>query len=221
MKDFAGLRDVPRWTDAAQRAYSSVRRRRPLSTVALVVYAVGLALVLGLGSAYWAVSGDYPFGKVRVGAWQATPRAGSREADPYARAVLARTAEIPLAIGEGLTLTAVADDAGRPLDSGCAYRIGRTTPQARYWTLTLYDAEGRPARSELQRSGFTSAEVLRDNDGGFSVMISREAMAGNWLRAPEGGRFGLSLRLYDTPVAATATLDPRTLPSVERLECRP
>jgi hypothetical protein len=199
--------------------YAAARRRGPLSPAALVVHAVSLALLLGLGSAYWAVSGDYPFGKLRAGAWQAAPRVGSREADPYARAVLARNAEIPLAIGEGLTLTATEDDAGRPLDAGCAYRIGRVAPQARYWTLTLYDAAGRPVSTE--RSGFTSAEVLRDAEGGFSIAISREPMPGNWLRAPEEGRLGLAFRLYDTPVATgAATLDARTLPAVERLDCR-
>jgi hypothetical protein len=166
------------------------------------------------------VSGGYPFGEVRAGAWRAAPRVGSRDADPYARAVVARNAEIPLAIGEGLTLTATGDDLGRPFDPACAYRVGSTTPQARYWTLTLYDGDGRPAVSELQRSGFTSAEVLRDVEGRFFVAISREPMPGNWLRMPEGGRPSLALRLYDTPVAAgTAALDPRTLPSIERLDC--
>lgn len=181
---------------------------------------MSVALLLGLGSAYWTVSGDYPFGTVRAGAWQTAPRVGSRDADPYARAVLARNAEIPLAIGEGLTLTTMEDDAGRPLDAGCTYRVGRVTPQARYWTVTLYEENGDPVSSKLQRSGFTSTEVLRDKEGGFSIVISPESMPGNWLRAPETGRFGLALRLYDTPIAAgAATLDPRTLPSVERVDC--
>jgi hypothetical protein len=40
------------------------------------------------------------------------------------------------------------------------------------------------------------------------------------LRTPKQGRLSLALRLYDTPVAAgTAALDPRTLPSIERLDC--
>ena len=221
-RPFAVLPGAPRWSSAARRLSAVVRRRRSLSSAALVVYAVSLALLLGLGSAYWAVSGDYLFGKLRAGAWQAAPRVGSREADPYARAVLARNAEIPLAIGEGLTLTATEDDAGRLLEAGCAYRIGRVAPQARYWTLTLYDADGRPVSTELQRSGFTSAEVLRDAEGGFSIMVTRDPMPGNWLRAPENGRLGLAFRLYDTPVAAgAATLDPRTLPAIERLDCRP
>jgi hypothetical protein len=210
----------PRVSSTARRVYDFAARRRPLPTAALVIYAVALALLLGLWSAYWAVSGDYPFGRLRAGPWQAAPRVGSREADPYAKAVVARSAEIPLAIGEGLTLTATADDVGRPLDSGCVYRVGSVTPQTRYWTLTLYDGDGRPVSSELQRSSFTSAEVLRNGEGRFAIMISREPMPGNWLRMPDRGRPGLALRLYDTPVAAgTAALDARTLPSIERLGC--
>ncbi len=209
-----------RLSAAAGRVSTYASRRRPLPTAALVIYAVSIALLLGLWSAYLAVSGDYPFGRVRAGAWQAAPRVGSRDADPYARAVVARNAEIPLAIGEGLTLTATGDSLGQPLDPRCAYRVGPTTPQARAWTLTLYDGDGRPVSSELQRSGFTSAEVLRDAEGRFFVAISREPMPGNWLRMPETGRPGLALRLYDTPVAAgTAALDARTLPAIERLDC--
>jgi hypothetical protein len=210
----------PRVPSAAERAYAYALRSRPLTSSALVVYAVSLALLLGLWSAYRAVSGTYPFGQMQAGSWRTTPRVGSREADPYARAVVARRAEIPLAIGEGLTLTATADSAGRTLDPGCAYRIGPTTPQARYWTVTLYDDDGRPVPSELQRSGFTSTEVLRDTDGGFAIVVSRDPVPGNWLRMPEGGRIGVAFRLYDTPVAAgTAALDGRTLPTIERLDC--
>ena len=216
------VRARPASSTAVRRLYAYATRPRPLSPAALVIYAASIALLFGLWSTYWAVSGNPPFGQVRAGPWQATPRIGSREADPYTRAVVARSAEIPLGTGEGLTLTATGDDAGRPLDARCAYRVGSVTPQARYWTLTLYDGEGRPVTSELQRSGFTSAEVIRDAEGRFSVAISREPMPGNWLRMPESGRPRLALRLYDTPVAAgTAALDARMLPSIERLECPP
>jgi len=211
---------TPAWHGAARRVGGYVLAPRRLSSAALVFYAVAVALLIGFGSAYWAVSGDYPFGKVRAGLWHGAPRVGSREADPYTRAVVARNAEIPLAVGEGLTLTATRDDAGRALDAACSYRIGSTTPQARYWTITLYDEDGRPVAAGLERSGFTSAEVLRDAEGRFTIHLSREPMPGNWLRMPEAGRPGLALRLYDTPVAAgTAALDTRSLPTIERLDC--
>lgn len=192
------------------------------SSSALVLYALAIAAALGLSSAHWMTKGDYPFGSVRVGAWTVWPRAGSRDADPYTRAVNARTGTIPLGVGEGLVLRATADDSGRPLDPRCVYRIGATTPQARFWTLTLYDEDGRPVETPLGRSGFGSAEILRDAGGGFAIVMSREAAAGNWLMMPQSGAVSLLLRLYDSPASVgSAALDARVLPRIERGECAP
>lgn len=193
---------------------------KPLSTAALVVYAFALAIGVGVSSAYVAVRGNFPFGGVTIGSWTAWPRVGSRDADPYARAIVTRRADVPLAVGEGLALTASLDKDGQRLDSACVYRIGSVTPQARLWTLTLYDESGALVTSELQRSSLTSAEVLRETNGRFVVTLAREARSGNWLQLPQAGPFTLALRLYDTPVAAgSATLDPAALPMIERVEC--
>ena len=191
-----------------------------LSSAALVVYAFAVALGLGVPSAYWAVKAEYPVGSQRIGPWTTWPGVGSNQPDPYARAIMARRAEIPLALGEGLALTATMDSGGQPLDPTCAYRIGATTPQARLWTLTVYDATGRLRISDLVRAGITSAEVLREADGRFSVTLAPSARPGNWLKTPDGGRFSVVLRLYDTSVAASAAnLDAKALPAIDRLDC--
>jgi len=136
--------------------------------------------------------------------------------------VNARTGAIPLGVGEGLLLRASVDDGGRALDARCAYRVGPATPQARFWTLTLYDVAGRPVDTPLGRSGFSSAELLRDQNGGFSITVSREAATGNWLMMPESGPVTLIFRLYDSPASVgSAALDFRTVPRVEPLECAP
>jgi hypothetical protein len=188
----------------------------------LIVYVFVIAAGLGLSSAHRMTAGEYPFGRVHVGAWTVWPRSGSREADPYTRAVNARTGTVPLGVGEGLVLRATADEAGRALDARCTYRIGATTPQARFWTLTLYDAGGRAAETPLGRGSFSSAELLREQDGAFAITVSREAASGNWLMMPERGEVSLMLRLYDSPASVgSAALDARVLPRVERLECAP
>ncbi len=193
--------------------------RRLIPTALLIIYALALSLAVGLGTAYWAVSGDYPLGGHRIGAWTVWPRVGSREVDPYARAVMARTGAIPLGVGEGLALVATIDDLGRPLDARCAYRIGSVVPPARYWTLALYDGLNPSAD---RRRGFTSAEILREADGGFFITIGPEARSGNWIPTAEAGPVRLVLRLYDTPVAASsAALDRNALPAIEQLECLP
>lgn len=188
-------------------------------TAFLIVYSLLLALGLGLGSAYWLLNGEPPFGGRRLGPWATWPKFGSAEADPYMRAIVARRGDVPLAVGEGLTLVARTDSGGRGLDGDCSYRIGSVTPPARLWTITLYDKAGALPISELGRSGFTSAEILRRNDDGFDIAVSRDLSAGNWLKVPAGGSFTLVLRLYDTPGAAGARLDADDLPTIERLTC--
>ena len=84
-----------------------------------------------------------PIDAITLGPWQAWPNAGTEDVDPYSRARLARTGEIPLGSGEGLTLLAQTDDAGRALTARCDYRIVGQTPPARLWTLTLENAQGR------------------------------------------------------------------------------
>ncbi|UHC15633.1 DUF1214 domain-containing protein [Methylobacterium currus] len=213
-------------------------RLRRVGTVGLVLYALALGVGLGLASANWATRGRYPFGGVALNAWTAWPKIGSRDADPYVRAIHARTGEIPLALGEGLLLTALTDDAGRRLDPSCRYRVAGATPPARAWTLSV-ERRGHAKEVAKQgadqavkhaapagampppRTGFTSTEVLRDRDGRFSVIVSPTVQPGNWLPMPEGeGSIRLVLRLYDTPVAAsTGVLEREGVPSITREDC--
>jgi hypothetical protein len=197
---------------------SPVTARR-VPTALLIVYALLLALGLGLSSAYLAMNGDPPFGSLRLGSWQAWPKLGSPEADPYMRAIIARRGDVPLATGEGLGFTARTDSEGKPLDSACTYTIGAVAPIARLWTLTLYDGDGRLPATELGRRSFTSAEVLRDSQDQFTVALSRNLQPGNWLQLPASGPFTLVLRLYDPPGAAGANLEEVDFPVIRRLGC--
>jgi len=190
--------------------------------IILIVYAVLLGLAAGLVSAFWMVEGDYPFGRRQAQAWTAWPELGSREIDPYARAILARNGDIPLAIGEGLAFHTETDDFGRRLDSACLYTIGGMTPPARYWTIALYDRQGRLDPSPTARSHTTSARILRDEAGRMQIAISRDPQPGNWLIAPASGPFQIVFRLYDTPVSGTLSwVTEGSLPTIERGECRP
>ncbi|WP_407658416.1 DUF1214 domain-containing protein [Methylobacterium planeticum] len=201
---------------------SAGRFLRKTSNVGLVLYALALGAGLGLASADWATRGGYPFGGVSIGPWTAWPRTGSVGADPYARAVNARRGEIPLAVGEGMLVTAATDDSGATLDATCTYRLAGVTPPARAWTLTIAGRGARdPARPPM-REGFTSTEILRERDGRFVIMVGPEVEPGNWLPSPRAsGPVRLALRLYDTPVAAsTGSLDRDSLPAITRLGCR-
>jgi hypothetical protein len=183
-----------------------------------------IACVAGLGLGLWAtvlsLRNGPAFEATTVGAWTVSEKAGTLEADPYTRAGLERSGEIPLAAGEGLQFIARTDDGGAPLDPRCAYLVGRTTPPARYWTLSLIDPRGFPVENPAARYGFRSSEILRSADGGFVIAVSASAHAGNWLPIGSKERFALALRLYDSPVSATAgAIEKSAMPRIVRESC--
>ena len=102
-----------------------------------------VAACLGLGATWFALTRGTAFGAVTIGAWTAWPRTGSADIDPYARAGIARTGELPIGLGDGIAFFARSDDARRPFDGRCDVVVKGTTPPARFWTITLYDPEGR------------------------------------------------------------------------------
>ena len=184
------------------------------------LFALAIAAVIGLGATWLALSRGTAFGAIAIGAWTAWPRTGTQDADPYARAIISRSGELPVGSGDGVAFYARTDDAGQPLDGRCDVLLSGTTPQARFWTLTLYDPEGRLVANSAQRQGFTSQEIVRNADGSFDILVGPRARPGNWL--PTGGvdKYLLVLRLYDTPIGmASRTGSEAPMPSVTKRAC--
>ena len=175
------------------------------------LFTLVIAAIVGLGATYLALSRDMSFGSLTIGSWTAFPKTGTADADPYARALLARTGRLPIALGDGVAFLARIDNNGRPLDGRCDVVLSGVTPAARFWTLTLYTSNGELAPNSVHRHGFTSREIVRRADGSFRIMVAPRAEPGNWL--PTGGieRYILALRFYDTSVGV-ATKEGREVP---------
>ncbi len=183
-------------------------------------FAFAVAALVGLGLTWLTLSGSTAFGAITIGAWTAWPRTGTTGIDPYARAAIARTGQLPLGLGDGVAFYALTDEKNRPFDGRCDVDLQGTTPPARFWTLTLYDRDGRLVPNSLNRHGFTSQEIIRDTDGSFEIHVGPRARSGNWL--PTGGveHYTLVLRLYDTPVGlATRSGREAPMPSVTGGQC--
>lgn len=185
----------------------------------ILMAACGIAL--GLSATALAVRGGFGFGAVHAGSWTAWPGTGTRDIDPYARATIARSGEIPLGLAEGLLLAAARDAGGEWLEGRCDYAIAGAVPASRFWTLTLGTPDGAPIANPLHRHGMTSSEVVRDEAGHFEITISAHARPGNWLPVGHDKRFVAVLRLYDTVASASAAaLDAAALPVIRRTGCR-
>ena len=185
-----------------------------------LLIALIIAATLGVGITWVTATRGVDLNTLTIGAWTARPRIGTAEIDPYARAVIARSGELPVGTGDGITFSAGTDDAKRPLDGRCDVTVSGVTPAARFWTLTLYDTRGYLVANSMNRYGFTSQEIVRRADGAFEIKIAARARAGNWL--PTGGveRYTLALRLYDTPVGvATRTQRDAPMPAITTVGC--
>ena len=183
--------------------------------------AFSIAAAVGLGATWLTLTRGAAFGALHLGAWTAWPMTGSVGIDPYARADVARTGTLPVALGDGVAFFAHADDQGRPFDGRCAVEINGITPAARFWTLSLYDREGRLVANAINRYGFTSREVLRSSNGQFTINVSPRARPGNWL--PTGGirSYQLVMRFYDTPIGvATRAGREAPMPAIATRGCR-
>jgi hypothetical protein len=182
--------------------------------------ALAIATAVGLGMTWTTSTRGVSFDAVTIGAWTAWPKTGTADIDPYARAAVARSGELPIGSGDGVAFLARNDEKGRPLDGRCDISVSGITPAARFWTITLYDTQGQLVSNSLQRYGFTSQEIVRSADGSFEIRIAPRSRAGNWL--PTGGldRYLLMMRLYDTPVGvSTRSQRDAPMPAVTTVGC--
>lgn len=182
--------------------------------------AIIIAAASGLGLTWLAVNLGHGFDQVRLGSWSASPKAGTPESDPYSKAVIARSGQIPMSAGEGLALRSDRDDGGAPLTGRCTYVIKGSLPPARLWTFTAYDDAGAFRDNPAHRYSFTSSEIVRDADGSFEITVSPEVKAGNWLPVDREQSLVLVIRLYDTPASSSVSqIGAQTIPKIERKTC--
>jgi len=186
---------------------------------------VALALAIGFGGAIlstlYILNATIGFGAVDVGPWRAFPTRASASADFYAKAHRAREGILLYGEAEGLVFIAGRDSGGQPLTGNCTYAVSGLTPPARFWTLV---ALGKDAQTLKPATGIPGAinalNVLRAEDGRFSITVSALAATGNWLAIENEGPFRLRLTLIDTPVSSSSGISALEMPVITRTDCR-
>src|ERR1700688_3720682 len=110
-----------------------------------------VAAAVGLGATWLTLTRGVAFGSLTIGVWTAWPKSGSVDIDPYAHASIARSGELPIGLGDGVTFVARTDNTGEIFDGRCTVTLTGMTPPARYWTVTLYDNDGRLVANAIDR----------------------------------------------------------------------
>jgi hypothetical protein len=180
---------------------------------------IAVALAVGFGLSYYALTDGRFFGALQVGPWAAWAQVGASNPDPYTRAHLARVGALQLGLSEGLQFVAVADSDGRRLDRACRYRIEGTTPIAAFWTLQPTAPDGVSIAREGGPLAFRSSRIARATDGSLVLYVSRTLAPRNWLEITGDGPFSLVLTFYDTSIFAGIGSGVEALPAIVREAC--
>ena len=180
-----------------------------------------VSLVLGVGSALLLINNPPAGAGVRNGSWVTNLEVGSADAGIYVRAVVARIGLFALNKTETIYYTALVDDAGERLRSGCDYRIEGKPIPTRWWSITAYGEDHFLIPNEQGIYAYNLKKLERDGDGGFTIHLSRSKKEGNWL--PSGDReqqLSLSLRCYNPEPVMYRKPEKTALPRIIREVCR-
>lgn len=178
-----------------------------------------LALVLGLGSAYYTLDISMRSkSSVLNGPWVTNLETGGTNADNYTRTLVAITGLLALNKSETMYYTANTDSTGDALAGNCSYRVEGRDPDARWWSITLYGTDHYLIDNPANRYSISQSNVVRAADGSFVVRLSTVAEQGNWIATSPNG-FDITLRLYNP--GPTVIADPASvaLPKITKEAC--
>ena len=182
-----------------------------------------VALMLGIGSAWYMIERGSPLTTTKVGPWDGWASEGNPNADPYTKAHVARSGRLPLTSTIARYFVARTDSEGYTLTSDCQYLIQGAPLNARWWSLAAYDQYGGLIENPSARYSFSSEELLRHADGTFRINLSSKARPENWL--PSGAveqPLVLMLRIYsprETDASGIGLIPGERLPKIERVAC--
>ena len=179
-----------------------------------------VALLIGVGSAVWAIESISKVQAIKVGAWTSNPLFGSVQADMYLRAVIARIALFALSRTEAIYYIAFADDNGEPLRPECDYILEGGDLPARWWSITAYDKDHFLIPNDLDRYSSNMKNLRRDEQGRFKIHLSRTPKEGNWLPAAKEETMSITLRAYNPAPALRENMGSAELPRITKVECR-
>jgi len=189
--------------------------------VQLTAYS-GLAVVVGLSSAWYMVDKGSRLTTSHSGPWSVWYRAGNPDADPYTRAHFARQGRLPVTTTSALYYTANRDDEGDRLTADCDYTVEGRPLDAAWWSIAAYRSSGRLIPNKANRYAFSNRDIARGSDGRFRIVLSAEPRPGNWLPTVDSDLFQIMLRIYGPRSSRDASGERRIdaqLPRIKRINC--
>jgi hypothetical protein len=195
--------------------------------IANVMMFLLIAVGGGLGSCWYMIERGSSLTTHKAGPWRAWIAAGQADADPYTRAHFIRRGMLPVSSTLAVTFEALTDSEGQRLHSSCEYTIDGVEPPARFWSLSVFDDQGRLIPNAADRFSYNSATLLKSPGGRLSIALARSARSGNWLPTGGAGRISLVLTIEESTATLVQSGNPDDAgagtwqpPGIRRVNCR-
>ena len=187
-----------------------------MRSLAYFIGTFAVALLLGIGSAWYMIEQGSPLTTTKVGPWASWNALGNPTADPYTKAHPPKR-RLPLSSTVARYFVARTDGSGHGLTSGCEYLVTGSPINARWWSIALYDDTGSLIENASNRYSFNNEEALRHSDGTFRIRVAPTARPEKWL--PSGDdtdrnpmRCCASMRRAIPTCSASASFPPTACP---------
>ena len=179
-----------------------------------------IALALGIGSAFFSINIVPRKSSIKNGAWITNPLTGSKEANMYLRAAVSLIGLFALNKTETIYYTTFKDDDGNPLRADCDYIIEGGDMDARWWSITAYGEDHFLIPNDGDRYSYNMKNTERDKNGRYKIHLSTTPKKGNWLPLGDGGKFSLSLRIYNPAPNVYENMGTIQLPRIIKGVCK-
>lgn len=183
----------------------------------------GFVLIAGIGSAWYMVDAGSSLTTVQYGPWVSWIAAARADADPYTRAHFARLGTLPMSTDVAQTFVARYDDDGSRLHSSCEYAVKGHDISGSWWSMSVFDDQGRVISNRADRYAFTSDTIALKPSGEYVVTLARDARPGNWLPTGGAGRLTLVLSVLDLGLGSSERdreEERSPIPTIEQVTCR-
>jgi hypothetical protein len=181
-----------------------------------------LGALIGAGSAWWTISraGGW-FDTEFDGGWRGNALAGAEAADPYTRAIVARTGLLALSARETIYFTLAHDENGRPLDDACVYELSGGALPARWWSVTIYAPDNYLPRNGEGAFSIDATRARPASDGRWRARIAAvRGEAVHWISSRAAHRgYTLMLRLYQPRQEARQHPETIPFPTIATVSC--
>ena len=184
---------------------------------------IGFVLIAGIGSSWYMVDTGSALTTERVGPWVTWLSAARPDADPYTRAHFARMGTLPMSTEVAQTLISRYDDSGSRLHSSCEYVVKGHDIAGSWWSLSVFDDDGRVISNPAERYTFTSDTIALKPGGDYAVTLARDARPGNWLPTGGAGRLALVLTIVDLGLGSSEKdreEEKNPIPTIDQVACR-